>query len=54
MLGFLEQKDGEEDLNLYIIGNMNEHIQHRGFQFHPEDIETTIKKSSRLELFFKF
>ena len=48
MLGFLEKSDSESDeLSLFLIGNMNEHIQHRGFQFHPDDIENTIMKANR-------
>ena len=48
MLGFLEKNDPDSnELSLYLIGNMNEHIQHRGFQFHPDDIENSISRSNR-------
>ena len=50
MLGFLDKSDAEpEELSLYLIGNMNEHIQHRGFQFHPDDIENTISRANRFD-----
>ena len=50
MLGFLERNETEsDDLSLFLIGNMNEHIEHRGFQFHPDDIENTIMRSNRLD-----
>jgi acyl-CoA synthetase (AMP-forming)/AMP-acid ligase II len=44
MLGFLERCEDSKELSLYFIGNMNEHIQHRGFQFHPTDLEASLRR----------
>jgi len=42
MLGFLNES--ENDVSLFVIGNMIEHISHRGFKYHPDFLEQTVNK----------